>query len=413
MKIGFPVSITVLLWSIAGFFRYIFEEKLSRAPTLSKSQLSQKIKKVAICLPAHNEEVVIRATIRSLKRLVSTSQIYVVSDGSSDSTGHLVKLEKCNLLKINTGVGKAKALKTLIAHYKLLETYEYILFVDADMVLYADYLEKALPILENDKKIAAIAGYAVSSLRDHMILSKNKFIVSYRYRLNRLLYNLLTYGQTWKLFNAAWVIPGSGSIYRTDVLEKLEIDTPRILIEDFNLAFQVHRKKLGRIAHYPAIGGIDQDPDNIRDYWQQVTRWNIGFFQTVRENGIWLSFFWLSLGFFTFEVLLNSIFIVLMPLIVLIFAAQFFLPYFYPQTSLASSFLSTFNITPLGIYLGVFVVDYILTVFVAIRYNRYILAIYGLGFYFMHFLTSLIFLINLPKGLILNSQGIWVPPTRR
>ena len=38
------------------------------------------LSRVAICVPAHNEELVIEETINSLKRLVSIDQIYVVSD---------------------------------------------------------------------------------------------------------------------------------------------------------------------------------------------------------------------------------------------------------------------------------------------------------------------------------------------
>ena len=71
----------------------------------------------------------------------------------------------------------------------------------------------------------------------------------------------------------------------------------------------MHKKKLGKIAYKPSIIGWDQHPDSLADYWKQVRRWNIGFFQTIRANGVWPSFFWVALGVFSLEVVLNSVMI--------------------------------------------------------------------------------------------------------
>ena len=413
MKLGLPFSISILFWYVVGLIRFFAEEIFVTPKRVKRAIIVKKMKKVAICIPAHNEEVVIAKTIKSIKRLVPAKQIYIVSDGSKDRTITIARSQKCNVLELTPGKGKAKALVALMKHFKLLQRYEFILFVDADTILERNYLKNAIKIFESDPTVAAIAGYIVSSFRKHRNLSRRKFFEAYRVRLNRLIQLFLVYGQTWKYMNVTPVIPGSCSIYRARALKKLQLDTPGIVIEDFNLAFQIHKKRLGRIAHHPGIYSIDQDPDNLRDYWNQVKRWNTGFYQTVRKLGLWPSFFWMSLGVFTFEVLVFSLFIVVLPMLVLLLTTQYYAPIINPEIIKVSQFVSSSYITLWQIVLLAFVIDYGLTLLVAVNDRKYKLLIYGLGFLFFSYINSLILLLSIPRGLLTKSRGRWTPPKRR
>lgn len=412
MKLGLPISISVLLWYLIGIVRFVYE-LFWRSNPLTKSTLQQQVKSVAICLPAHNEELVVLRTISSLKKIVPPEQIYVVSDGSIDRTAQIARFQNCQVLELNPGGGKAKALVALIKHFRILGRHEFVLFVDADTIIDRHYLRNALPVFLSHPRVVAIAGYVKTDWRRFKKLSWRRFVVAYRVRLNILLQLLLTYGQTWQYTNTVSVIPGSCSIYRASVLKKLRIDTPGLLIEDFNLAFQIHKNKLGLIYHHPRIFSLDQDPDNLRDYWRQVRRWNVGFFQTVRKHGLWPSFFWVFLGLFIVEVLSYSLFMIVLPLLVLLLTVQYYAPIINPQIVTVSIWVSQNYLTLWGILAVVVVIDYLLTLLVAITNKNWQLLIYGLGFIFFGFLNALILVTSIPKGLLTKSAGRWISPTRR
>lgn len=412
MKLGSPYSLSVLFWFFIGIIRFLSEEIFAKPKRVKRAKIAEKISKVAVCIPAHNEEVIISKTIKSVKRLLPAKQIYVVSDGSTDRTAKIAREQRCHVLKLMPGEGKARALVALFKHFNLLKRYDFILFVDADTIIDKNYLKRALPIFESDPRVAAITAYAVPSWRKQKRLTKKGFISAYRTKLYRILQLFLMYGQTWKYTNVNPVIPGFASFYRTRVLKQLRLDTPGIWIEDFNLAFQIHKKRLGRIAHHPSIFATYQDPSNFVDYWKQVRRWNIGFFQTVRKHGIWPSFFWVSLGFFTVEVLVFSIFTIILPILALLLTTQYYAPIINPEIVRVSGFVSNNYITLLQILVVFFLVDYTQTLFVAIWDKKYSLILYGLGFLFFQYLNALILILSLPKGLLTKSKGRWTPARR-
>ncbi len=410
---GLPIGFSVAFWSIIGLIRLFYEKIFLK----SQKRRSTKTKPldIAVILPAHNEELVIRRSIQALKLSLVSKQIYVVSDGSKDKTYRRAKMEGCHISYLNPGRGKAKALVYLLRRFRLLERYKLIFIVDADTQVDKNFVKKAL-LFFNDRKIGAVFASSRIFWRQHWIPSLKYYFISYRERLNRMLQYFLIYGQTWKYTSVNYVIPGFCTIYRSAVLKQLKIDTPGILIEDFNLAFQFHKKKLGKLGYAPDLIGWDQYPDNLKDYWNQVRRWNIGFFQTVKANGIWPSFFWLSLGVFSLEVLVNSIFLLFLPFLLL----YIFLPFFAPENQFLAFFTNLYQefgpYKYLGlrdIFLGVFLIDYATSVLIGLINKKPQLLFYGLFFFLMHFVVSLILLSSIIPGFFGSSSGRWTPPTRR
>ncbi|MCX6796193.1 MAG: glycosyltransferase, partial [Candidatus Falkowbacteria bacterium] len=115
-------------WGIMGFFRLI-EEKfkqiklsaISKVKNLSIDVPANKITKteVAIIVPAHNEELVVAKTINSLLRLVSPSNIFIISDGSVDKTAAIVRNYNVQVLELSPAHGKAGALEAGIRYFSL------------------------------------------------------------------------------------------------------------------------------------------------------------------------------------------------------------------------------------------------------------------------------------------------------
>jgi cellulose synthase/poly-beta-1,6-N-acetylglucosamine synthase-like glycosyltransferase len=215
------------------------------------------------------------------------------------------------------------------------------------------------------------------------------------------------YGQTWKYTNVSYIVPGALSIYKTSVLRKIHIDAPHLIIEDFNMTFELQKKRLGKIAYAPHIKGYHQDPYTFGDYVKQMRRWYLGFWQTVYRNGIWPSFFWISTGEIIIQLLLYSLFIVSIPIsFFALFAASYFTD---PHVM---SILISKVLFEIGLLL---VIDYVSTVITAIYLKKPALLIFGLGFFVLLFVDSLLYLATLPLTFASRAKvtGVWVSPKRK
>lgn len=405
MKIGLPIGFSTTFWFLMGLLRTLSETFKIPKPPPKKAKHS--IKDIAVLIPAHNEELVIRDCINALKQSLKAKQIYVISDGSTDNTYMLAKKEGCHVIGTAPGLGKARALLHLIETYNLYEKYKLIMIVDADTKIDKKFFSIALPFF-NDPKFVAVFGSPRIRWQQHWIPQLRYYFISYRERLERILQFFLVYGQTWKYTNMINVIPGFATIYRSEILKQLPIDTPGILIEDFNLGFQVHKKNLGAVGYHPTIIGWDQHPDNFKDYWHQVRRWNIGFFQTVKVNGFWPSFFWFSMAFFTLEVLITSALILLLPLII---AAKLFS---FPLETIPylMQILPIIDFNLFEIFIAIFYFDYLFTVVIAIMGRKPQMMFYGIFFFIMHYVTAIILFSSLIPGFFKSSDGRWVSPKR-
>jgi len=414
MKWGLPISISLLFWTLIGIIRYVNEKinKKNEHIIYENSSLHQKrVDQVAVCIAAKNEEEVLDGTIKAIKKMLPVKNCYVVSDGSDDATELIAKKYKVNLLAFKKSHGKGEALELLIKKYDLLKKFKFILFVDADTKINKHYINNALELFR-DPQIACIAGFAKNQWRQHDGIDWKYFFIGYRTRLYSILQLLMVYGQTWKFLNVTSIAPGFASIYRTSVLKKLKINVPDLIIEDFNLAFQIRKKKLGLIAHHPSIFGTAQDPTNMSDYIKQVERWNLGFFQTVKKYKIWISLFWLALGIFIVEGFISAVFFLSIPIII----ATLFFVVLQPLTNiwLVEIDISTLNtlIMLSEIIIGVTVADYLLTIFIAIRDKKYKLLLYGVGFAVFRYIDALILITTAPKAFFIKSNGTWTSPKR-
>lgn len=410
---GFPVGISTTFWFVVGIIRTIIEHIQQYKNRNRKIRNKYKLSDVAVIVPAHNEQLVIGDCVKALKQSFKKNQIYVASDGSSDKTYLEAWKEGITVVGIHPGLGKAKALINLIERFNLFKRYKFIFIVDADTKIDKDFVKRALPFF-NDPDIGVVFGTARIKWPQHIIPKLGLYFVAYRERLNRMLQFFLTYGQTWKYTNTSFVIPGFAVIYRSKILQQLEIDTPGLLIEDFNLAFQVHKKRLCKVAYSPSLIGWDQHPDNLVDYWKQVRRWNIGFFQTVRKNGFFPSFFYLSLFIFNAEVTFNCIFTLFLPLLIL-----YLLSGLIPSIPLYEMFENIYSlygpfkyISLHDIALSIFWYDYGMTVVLGLMGRKPQFIFYGLFFFIMHFITSLILISSIIPGFFGSSSGRWISPKR-
>jgi len=224
------------------------------------------IRDFCVIVPAYNEEKVISSSLRSLKNVFDPCDIYVVSDGSTDNTASLASLEGVNVLNLKKNRGKALAQEKVIKCKKLTKRYKYVLFSDADSQIDANFLIAAKVHLS--KNPALIVG-TVKAHRKGFISAFRTFEYGLSHRVYKTAQNFI---------KTITVAPGCASLYNSQVLEKLNLKS-ETLTEDFDLTIQIHKGELGDIIYASNAIVTTQDPINLKDYWKQVLRWNIGTWQ--------------------------------------------------------------------------------------------------------------------------------------
>src|SRR5918998_1705945 len=290
-------GVNFALWSTIGLFRLIEERWVTRTDRATSPSMT--VADVAVLIPAHNEEMVIESSIEAIAALVPRENIHVVSDGSTDRTAELARRAGVNVIETRTNVGKAGALEEAID---------------------PGYFDAGLPHFD-DPAVVAVAGAVRTHWHKQGMSLIGKALVCHRQRIYAITQRLLKFGQTWRYTNATHIVPGFASMYRTAVLPRIEMNPPGLVIEDFNMTFEIYQQRLGKVAFTLDSVAVTQDPENLRDYVRQTKRWVLGLWQTVRRHPPRLSLFTAMLTLLLLELLTSSLFFVLLPFLLVVLLA--------------------------------------------------------------------------------------------
>jgi cellulose synthase/poly-beta-1,6-N-acetylglucosamine synthase-like glycosyltransferase len=235
------------------------------------------MRKMALLIAGHNEELVIERTIRSAIRAgMKPRDIYVVDDNSDDSTSKIARaiLGKTNVCRVRRS-GKGLALTKAAKKFDLVKRYQWIHIADADGGFASDYFYVFRRGLK--AKYAAATGY-IKSLPGYSV---SQFRV-YEYTVGMEIHRRFQ-----ALTHTVSVIPGPTSCFRSDVFARLDFAN-KTLTEDFDVTLQLHRQKLGKVQFIPDAVAYTQDPGSVSDFVKQITRWNRGVLQGSRKHRIGL-----------------------------------------------------------------------------------------------------------------------------
>ena len=403
------VGLGTLFWSSVGVIRAI-TGVLQRRPEDYRPVVERGA--VAIVIAAHNEELVIEKTLASAMSQVPRGQVYVASDGSTDATTELAIRRGASVLDLNPNRGKAGAIVTAIEHFGLVERYDIIMLLDADTVLADDYLDSGLPLFD-DPEIVAVAGRASTIFSPPPGTLLGRILVTYRQRVYIAVQYLLKYGQASRLVNVVSIVPGFASMYRTRIIDSIDIDAPGLSIEDYNMTFEIHAKSLGRIGFNPRSAiARTQDPDTLHDYAKQTRRWSLGFWQTLFRHGwhprLFFVVVWLSVA----ELLIACVVCVVTPAVATLSAVSgLFVSWGWDTTGDLRSFVTLLPAWVLA--LGILVPDFILSLVTAVfaRNPRFLL--YAPVFPFLRILDAVLCISALRRALGGSSTGVWQSPQRR
>ena len=367
---------------------------------------------VAVLIPAHNEALVLEQSLRSIMALVPRDNVHVVSDGSSDATVDIARRSGARVIETQENVGKAGALEEAIGRFDLISRFPVVMLLDADTRVEPGYFAAALPIFGNPE-VVAVAG-CVRTGQDRRMTLEGKVLVGHRTRIYAIGQRALKFGQTWLRVNATPIVPGFASLYRTAVLPHIEMNPPGLVIEDFNMTFEVYQKGLGKVGFSLHAVAVTQDPDNLRDYVHQTKRWAVGLWQTVRRHPPQANLFTGMVTLLLIELITSSLLFFLLPLALVVLAVPDLagITLTWPGFSEVHTVVAA-HLTLTAVLFGVVLPDYLLTCVVAVLERQPRLLLLGVFFPFMRMLDAYIGLYAIPAAWLSRSTGRWKSPARR
>lgn len=264
--------------------------------------------KTAILIAAHNEELGIGRTIRSV---IDQADVFVASDNSTDGTVQIARGHGATVIQVSRG-GKGRAIRSLIERCNILDRYDAFLIIDADTIVGRGAVK------EFEKALANNAG-AVGRIE-----SGNRGLVSY-WRAVQHYMTAKMYRRGMAATGCIHIMSGTCAIWSTKAMKQITFeDTP---VEDMDWTYQIHRKKLGRIAYAPGAIVYTQEPLTLGDYSRQMIRWFRGYWLTTAKYNA--PFGGQSLDFgqalFMFEIAVNWARLIAMPLAAIGIAPRFIL----------------------------------------------------------------------------------------
>jgi len=292
--------------------------------------------RVAVLIPAYNEETVIVRTIRSVMMSnYKNIRIIVIDDGSTDRTyevareaypadiasGRLTVLTKPN-------GGKAEALNFALNH----TDEEIYVGIDADGVIAHDAITRLVSHFANPK-IGAVAGNAKVGNRVNLWTRWQalEYITSQNFERRAL-----------DLFDVVMVVPGAIGAWRTSAVRDGGGYHPDTVAEDADLTMNLLEQGYSVIYEDQALA-FTEAPVNMNGLMRQRFRWSFGILQAVFKHRGAISRH-RAMGLFAlpniviFQILLPLV----SPLIDLMFVAgviQYFIDkHFHPESASADSF---------------------------------------------------------------------------
>ncbi|MDD4940125.1 MAG: glycosyltransferase [Candidatus Omnitrophica bacterium] len=274
---------------------------------------------VSIVLPAHNEELWIADSVKSILNLnYPKFELVIVDDGSTDGTfkelnkfldlrstetvyarhykdGKIFDILKShvypNVRVVRKGRGEKKA-GAVNAGLNIAK-HDYVCVMDADTVLEQDSLLKVMTEVNKDpQRIVGIGSYFSLSngfkVKDGVIIEK-KFpyqpVIAYQHL--EYIRSFLGSRVGWSRFKATPIIAGGFGVWRRDVLYELGGYSSEFTCEDLEFTFRAHKyiadnKKPYRILMLPYFVAWTYGPQNIPSLIQQRDRW-----QRVEIETVW------------------------------------------------------------------------------------------------------------------------------
>lgn len=232
--------------------------------------------RLAVLVPAHNEEALIGKTLASLMtQTVPADRILVMADNCTDRTVEIARGFP-GVEVYETVDNAARKSGALNQGYGLIREAAYVVQVDADTVFDEHFLHELVTSLERTPEAGALAArVGVQPFPGGGFLTWLLWILQ---RLEYYYYDSMKVGNR----GSVWCVSGIGGIYRGAALaavadgRKGPWDETSI-VEDYALSLDIEEAGWRTGSAMRAFSWSDTMP-TLRDLWRQRWRWNAGTF---------------------------------------------------------------------------------------------------------------------------------------
>jgi peptidoglycan-N-acetylglucosamine deacetylase len=233
--------------------------------------------RVAVLIPAYNEEKVIVRTIRSVLNSDYTNlHIIVIDDGSTDRTFEVAR--EAYAREIADGrvqvLTKPNAGKAAALNYALEQLEEeFYVGIDADTVIAMDAISKLVPHFE-DPRVGAVAGNAKVGNRVNLWTRWQalEYITSQNFERRAL-----------DLFNVVMVVPGAIGAWRTACAKRAGGYPVNTVAEDADLTMNILEQKF-KVVYEDRALAFTEAPIDASGLMRQRFRWSFGILQAVWKH---------------------------------------------------------------------------------------------------------------------------------
>jgi cellulose synthase/poly-beta-1,6-N-acetylglucosamine synthase-like glycosyltransferase/peptidoglycan/xylan/chitin deacetylase (PgdA/CDA1 family)/spore germination protein YaaH len=233
--------------------------------------------RVAVLIPAYNEEKVIVRTIRSvLNSDYANLHVIVIDDGSKDRTFEVAReayakdiaAGRVQVLTKPNG-GKAAALNHALERIDE----EFYVGIDADTVIAMDAISKLIPHFE-DERVGAVAGNAKVGNRVNLWTRWQalEYITSQNFERRAL-----------DLFNVVMVVPGAIGAWRSAGAKAAGGYPINTVAEDADLTMNLLEQKY-KVVYEDRALAFTEAPIDARGLMRQRFRWSFGILQAVWKH---------------------------------------------------------------------------------------------------------------------------------
>ncbi|TNJ48379.1 glycosyltransferase [Phaeobacter sp. B1627] len=268
----FAVSVFWVILAI-GVIRSVVILVLSVLNWKGRQAVTLVSPRVAVIIPAHNEEEVIRTCIESVRASdYRNFEIIVVDDGSTDNTlNEVFKFSHKQDVRLisQPNQGKWSALNRALLGVEA----DIVVCIDADTQIKTNAITQLVKHF-NDPKVGGVAGKIIAGNKVNLLTRMQAFEYATSQNVERMAFDLV---------NGILVVPGALGAWRVSALRKAGLYSDATLTEDADLTIQVNRAGY-RIVYEPRARAYTEVPEQVGQLLKQRLRWSFGMFQSAWKH---------------------------------------------------------------------------------------------------------------------------------
>lgn len=265
-------GIMAIFWLLLIYYSFLTIAGIVDRFSTTKIKTLTEYPSVAILIPAHNEGIVMRQTLESMMAIDYPGKldIFLLDDQSIDDTQSIAleftqMFSQIHYIPVPKGepIGKSRVLNYGL---KITDS-EYFLIYDADNQPKPDAVTKLVEAAFQTEGACGAVGVVKT-------INANTNILTRMIAIEFQVFQLIMQSGRWKAFNTG-SLAGTNMLLKRSVIEELGGYDPYALAEDAELTMRITALGYKLPVVYESETW-EQEPENLRVYMKQRTRWMLG-----------------------------------------------------------------------------------------------------------------------------------------